>query len=50
VAAAVPGMDLLLKAAPAAGEVAGTTGALSQLDGSAAGLATAAAAFSKMGL
>ena len=50
VAAAVPGMDLLLKAAPAAGEVAGTTGALSQLGGSAAGLATAAAAFSKMGL
>jgi hypothetical protein len=50
VANAVPGMDLLLKAAPAAGEVAGTSGALSQLGGSASGLAAAATAFSKMGL
>jgi hypothetical protein len=47
---AVPGMDLLLKAAPAAGGATGTSGALSQLGGSAAGLAAAASAFSKMGL
>ncbi len=40
----------MLKAAPAAGEVAGTSGALSQLGGSAGGLAAAATAFSKMGL
>jgi hypothetical protein len=50
VAKAVPGMDLLLKAAPAAGGATGTAGALSQLGGSAAGLAAAATAFSKMGL
>jgi hypothetical protein len=50
VASAVPGMDLLLKAAPAASDVAGTSGALSQLGGSASGLAAAATAFSKMGL
>jgi hypothetical protein len=50
VANAVPGMDLLLKASPAASEVAGTTGALSQLAASAGGLATAATAFSKLGL
>ena len=43
-------MDLLLKAAPSAGEVAGTSGSLSQLLGSAGGLATAATAFSKLGL
>jgi hypothetical protein len=47
VAAAVPGMDSLLAAAPAAG---GAAGALSQLGGSAAGLASAASAFSKLGL
>jgi hypothetical protein len=47
VAAAVPGMDSLLAAAPAA---SGATGALSQLGGSAAGLASAASAFSKLGL
>lgn len=45
---AVPGMDSLLKAAPSA--AVGTAGALGQLGGSAAGLATAASAFSKLGL
>jgi hypothetical protein len=50
VSKAVPGMDLLLKAAPAAGGAIGTSGALSQLSGSAGNLAAAAAAFSKMGL
>jgi hypothetical protein len=43
-------MDLLLKAAPAAGGAIGTSGAVSQLAGSAGSLAAAAAAFSKMGL
>lgn len=47
---AVPGMDALLKAAPATG-AAGAGNALSQLSGSAGGgLATAAASFSKLGL
>ena len=51
VASAVPGMDSLLKAAPEAGATAtGTSGALSQIAGSAGGLATAASAFSKLGL
>jgi len=50
VAKAVPGMDSLLKAAPAVGGASGTSGALSQLAGSAGGLATAASAFSKLGL
>jgi len=49
VAKAVPGMDLLLKVAPSAAAV-GTTGALSQLGGSAGALAGAASAFSKLGL
>ena len=52
VAAAVPGMDALLRAAPAttgAGPV-GTAGGLSQLGGSVGGLAAAATAFSKLGL
>ncbi len=48
VAKAVPGMNALLKAAPATG--GGASGALSQLSGSAASLAGAAAAFSKLGL
>ena len=48
VSKAVPGMDALLGAAPAA--AIGTTGALSQVAGSAAGLAGAASAFSKLGL
>jgi hypothetical protein len=48
VSKAVPGMDALLKAAPAAG--GGTTGAITQLTGSASGLAAAAASFSKLGL
>jgi hypothetical protein len=49
VAKAVPGMDALLKAAPATG--GGSAGsAMSQMAGSAAGLATAASAFSKLGL
>ena len=46
VAKAVPGMDMLLKAAPAAGGAGGASGALSQV----AGLASAASAFSKLGL
>lgn len=46
---AVPGMDSLLRAAPALGAV-GTAGALSQAAGSASGLASAASAFSKLGL
>ena len=50
VSGAVPGMDSLLQAAPAAGGAVGTAGALSQLGGSAAGLAGAASAFSKLGL
>jgi hypothetical protein len=57
VAAAVPGMDSLLRAAPAttsapgaAGAPVGTSGALSQLGGSAGSLATAATAFTKLGL
>lgn len=50
VAAAVPGMDMLLKAAPAASAAVGTAGALSQMAGSASGLASAASAFSKLGL
>jgi len=50
VAKAVPGMDALLKAAPAAGGATGTSGALSALAGSAGGLAGAASAFSKLGL
>lgn len=52
VAAAVPGMDALLKAAPSVST--GAAGALSQAagsaTGSAAGLAGAASAFSKLGL
>src|SRR5262245_14558818 len=46
VSKAVPGMDALLKAAPALGGAAGTSAALSQLAGSARGLASAASAFS----
>jgi hypothetical protein len=51
VAAAVPGMDDLLKAAPAGGgrSPVGTSG-LSGLAGAAGGLAGAAAAFSQLGL
>jgi len=41
-------MDALLTAAPAAGS--GAAGTLSQMAGSAGGLATAAASFSKLGL
>lgn len=53
VAGAVPGMDLLLKAAPTGGGGGGlgaVTGGLGQLGGSAGGLASAASAFSKLGL
>jgi hypothetical protein len=50
VSKAVPGMSSLLSAAPAAAGVAGTTGAISQATGSATGLASAASAFSKLGL
>jgi hypothetical protein len=49
VAAAVPGMDALLKAAPAAPGAVGTSGALSSL-GAAGGLAQAASAFKSLGL
>ena len=49
IAAAVPGMDALLKAAPAAPGVVGTSGALSSL-GAAGGLASAATAFKSLGL
>jgi hypothetical protein len=48
VAGAVPGMDALLKAAPAVG--GGASGALSQAAGAAGGLGAAASAFSKLGL
>lgn len=48
VSSAVPGMSALLKAAPAA--AVGTSGALSKMGGTASGLATAASAFSKLGL
>jgi hypothetical protein len=44
VAAAVPGMDSLLSAAPAAGGMAGAAG------GAAGGMAAAASAFTKLGL
>ena len=54
VSKAVPGMDSLLRAAPAVAGAVGTSGALAQVagaaGGSAAGLATAASAFSKLGL
>jgi hypothetical protein len=51
VASAVPGMDSLLKAAPAAGGGGlGAIGGLSQLGGSAGSMAAAAQAFSKLGL
>ena len=45
---AVPGMDLLLKAAPTAG--GGATAGLAQLGGVAASLSGAASAFTKLGL
>jgi hypothetical protein len=53
IASAVPGMESLLKAAPTemASAATGTSGALSQLAGSAGGsLGAAASAFSKLGL
>lgn len=50
VAAAVPGMDSLLKAAPKTDSAVGTSGALSQLGGSASALAAASSAFTKLGL
>lgn len=50
IAKAVPGMDALLKAAPAAGGTTGTSGALAQMAGASGGLAGAASAFSKLGL
>lgn len=51
VAAAVPGMDSLLRAAPAVGgATGGAAGALSQAAGAASGLAGAANAFTKLGL
>ncbi|MGH9146836.1 MAG: DUF2780 domain-containing protein [Vicinamibacterales bacterium] len=52
VAGAVPGMDGLLKAAPAAGGAAGTTGTTGAIAGAAGlgGLANMASSFSKLGL
>jgi len=51
VSSAVPGMGSLLKAAPAAAVgTSGAAGAMSKMAGSASGLATAASAFSKLGL
>jgi hypothetical protein len=52
VANAVPGMNMLLKAAPQAGGAVGTSGlsSLSNMAGAAGGLAAAASAFSKLGL
>ena len=54
VASAVPGMSSLLKAAPSVGGGSGIGGALSQVAGtsgsSLSGLASAASAFSKLGL
>lgn len=50
VSKAVPGMSSLLKAAPKADSGGGIGGALSKATGSAASLATAASAFSKLGL
>jgi hypothetical protein len=51
VSSAVPGMNALLKAAPAAGGgPVGTAGALGQLSGATGGLAGAVSAFSKLGL
>ena len=55
VAGAVPGMDALLKAAPAMAAAggagaAGAAGAASKITGSGGGLASAASAFSKLGL
>jgi hypothetical protein len=50
VAAAVPGMDALLRAAPATTGAVGTAGTLPQLGGSAGGLASAATAFGRLGL
>jgi hypothetical protein len=48
VSKAVPGMDLLLKAAPTAG--GGATAGLAQLGGVASSLSGAASAFTKLGL
>ena len=51
IANAVPGMDALLKAAPAVAPASSAgLGSLSQLGGSAGALAAAAPAFSKLGL
>ena len=50
VAKAVPGMDALLGAAPAADAGGGVGGALTKAVGTAGGLATAGSAFSKLGL
>ena len=50
VAKAVPGMSALLKAAPSTHGAVGTSGALSEIAGSAGGLAAAASAFTKLGL
>jgi hypothetical protein len=49
-AKAVPGMDLLLKAAPGASGDGGPAGALEQIAGSVGGLPAVASQFSKLGL
>ena len=50
VSKSVPGMDSLLRAAPAPSATEGTAGMLSKAAGSAGGLATAVSAFQKLGL
>lgn len=50
VAAAVPGMNSLLGAAPPAASSGGVTGALGKLGGSAGGLASVASSFTSLGL
>ena len=49
IASAVPGMDSLLRAAPATGAPVGTTG-MPSAAGAATGLASATSAFTKLGL
>ena len=50
IAKAVPGMDMLLKAAPSSAAAPGAAGALAGVAGSAGSLASAANAFSSLGL
>lgn len=50
IANVVPGMETLLKAAPALGGSGGSGGAVSSIAGAATGLASMATAFTKLGL